>query len=48
MNPGPRGAIGGLKSADFVIALQRQGDFIETPKQSCAPARIDLETVSSS
>src|SRR6202048_265797 len=43
MDPGPRCAISRLKGLDFLVALQCQGDFIETSEQSGAPARIDLE-----
>jgi hypothetical protein len=29
MNPGPLGPIGGLKGANFAVALQRQCDLVE-------------------
>ena len=45
MDPWPRGAVGGLEGPDFVVALQRQRDFIEPLQQAFAPPRIDLETV---
>src|SRR5262249_44590147 len=45
MDPGSRGAIGCLKCANFVVALQRQCDLIETLQKSLAPPRIDLERV---
>src|SRR5205823_9505787 len=41
VDPGTFGAVGRLKGADFVIALQCQRDFIETFQQPRAPARID-------
>src|ERR1700730_15968141 len=44
MDPRPHGAVGRLKSVDFVVTLQRQRDFIKTAKQPGAPTRIDLET----
>jgi len=45
MYPRPRCAVGRLKGADFVVALQCQCDFIEAFKQSDAPARINLKTM---
>src|SRR5450756_963649 len=43
MNPRPLGAVGRLKGADFVVALQCHRDFIEASNQSGTAARIDLE-----
>src|SRR6185312_3318409 len=43
--PGAGRAILRLKGADFVAALQRQCDLIETLQQTLAPPRIDLERV---
>ena len=45
MNPRPLGSVGGLKGADFVIALQCQSDLVETFKQAGAAAWINLETM---
>src|ERR1700676_3676484 len=45
MYPRPLCAVGRLKGTDFVVALQRQRDFIETLQQRGAPARVDLEMV---
>src|ERR1700716_401833 len=44
--PRALGAIGGLECPDFMLASQRQLDFIETFEQSGATARVDLEAVS--
>ena len=46
MDPGPLRAVRRLKGPDFVVALQRQQDFIKTFEQSGSPPRVDLETVS--
>src|SRR5271155_6134846 len=43
MDPGPRCPVGCLKGANFLIALQRQCDFVETLQQTFASARVDLE-----
>ena len=45
MDPRPRCAVGGLKGPDFVIALQRQRNFVEPLQQAFAPSRINLEPV---
>ena len=45
MDPRPLGAVGGLEGPDFVVAPQRQRDFVEAFEQSGAAARIDLETM---
>src|ERR1700693_5059616 len=45
MNPRPRVAVDRLKGADFLVALQRQCDLIESFEKSGAAARIDLKTV---
>src|SRR5712671_866528 len=38
-------AIGGLERLDFMLASQRELDFVEAFEQSGATARVDLETV---
>src|SRR5665647_3314058 len=43
MNPRPLGAVGRLKGADLLVALQRQRDLVEAFEQPGAAARIDLE-----
>src|SRR5215471_4671668 len=45
MDPGARRAICRLKSANFVVALQGQRDFVETLQQPFAASRIDFEVV---
>src|SRR5579864_2169366 len=45
MNPGPLGPVGGLKGANFVVALQRQRDFVEALQKTGTAARVDLEAV---
>src|SRR6202171_41236 len=45
MDPGPLRAVRRLKGPDFVVALQRQRDLVETFEQPVAPPRVDLETV---
>src|SRR5450631_518178 len=45
MDPGPLRAVRRLKGPNFVVALQRQRDFVETFEQPGAPPRVDLETV---
>src|SRR3954451_16957890 len=44
MDPWPRGPVGGLEGPDFVVALQRQCDFIEALQQAFAPPGVDVET----
>src|SRR5262249_24855656 len=44
MDPGPRGAIGFLERADFMVTLQGQHYFVQSLQQPLAAARIDLET----
>src|SRR5262249_57050246 len=44
MDPGPRGAIGFLERADFMVALQGQHYFVQSLQQALTPARIDVET----
>src|SRR5260370_31757394 len=43
MDPWPRCAVSDLKGPDFVVALQRQCDFIEPLQQAFATSRINLE-----
>ena len=45
MDPGTFGPVGRLKGADFVVALQRQRDFVEAFQEPGAPARIDRKIV---
>jgi len=45
MNPGPRRPVGSLKASDFVVALQRQRNLVETLQETFPPARINLEIV---
>src|SRR5579871_5406092 len=45
MNPRPLGAVGGLKGANFGVALQRELDFIEALQEPGAAARIDLKAM---
>src|ERR1700733_14938241 len=45
MNPRPLGSVGGLKGADFGVALQRQRDLVEAFEESCTTARVDLEAM---
>src|SRR5229473_4925359 len=43
MDPGPRFAVGRLESANFMVALQRQRNLVETLQQAFASARINFE-----
>src|ERR1700730_14763546 len=43
MDPWPRSAVGCLKGANFMIALQRQCDLVEPLQQAFAAARINFE-----
>src|SRR3979409_1199604 len=45
MDPWPRCAVGGLEGLDFVIALQRQRNFIKPLQQALTSSRIDLKVV---
>src|SRR5271169_5821123 len=43
MDPGPCRAVGCLKGANFMVALQRLCNLVETLQQAVAAARVDLE-----
>src|SRR5260221_14062833 len=45
MDPWPRCAVGGLERLDFVIALQRQRNFIKPLQQAVTPSWIDLKSM---
>jgi hypothetical protein len=45
VDPRALSAVSRLKGSDFVVAPQRQCDFVDTFEQPGAAARVDLETM---